>query len=92
MQYLPSGKMMWTKKGSINISLSGNSFGGGTLSNYPINTDFNSVYIAISIVSTDNALVLCAGGRTQDIKYSAYNAYGSSVSNAVNWSAVLIEK
>lgn len=79
------------KKGSFTASLGGNAFGGGTLSAYPVGTNFDSVYVTTSIVSSDNALILSAGGRSEDIKYSVHNAYGSSVTKAVAWSAVLIE-
>lgn len=91
VQLLPSGKRIWTKKGSISVSVSGNGFGGGSLSNYPVGVTYNDVLAVVSIVSPDNALSLSAGIRQQDVKYSVSNAYGSAVTNSAFWSAALIE-
>lgn len=91
LQYLPSGKKMWTKRSTQSVTVSGDDFGGGALTSLPTGVDPTDVYVAGSIVTADNALTLSIGMSSTNIKYTVYNAYGGSVSATAIWSVVLIE-
>ena len=91
LQYLPSGKKLWTKKGRFSVNLEGNAWGGGKVTDYPEGTTSESVIIAMSAVSNDNAISVSVGPVSNQIKYSVHNAYGSAVSANIDWGAIVIE-
>lgn len=91
LQYLPSGKKMWTKRSTQAVTVNGHDFTGGALTSLPTGVASTDVYVAGSIITADNALTLSLGVSSNNIKYTAYNGYGDSVSTTAVWSVVLIE-
>lgn len=91
LQYLPSGKKMWTKRSTQAVTVNGKDFTGGALTSLPTGVASTDVYVAGSIITADNALTLSLGVSSNNIKYTAYNGYNGSVSTTAIWSVVLIE-
>lgn len=91
LQYLPSGKKMWTKRSTQAVTVNGHDFTGGALTSLPTGVSSADVYATGSIITADNALTLSIGVSSNNIKYTVYNGYSSSISTTAVWSVVLIE-